>query len=105
MGKLKITLMKHLENEPRAVLSFGDVTISIPYTLIRSITMDNRSMAKDVAMFSAGVDQIFMDMNLAMGDEGQRYHRDTEEFKRLPFSHNPLHEWNEEVEITEEERT
>ena len=99
MSKIEISPMMHLDEEPTAILYFGDVKINIPYTLLRYVSINNESinMAKSIGLFSAGINQIEKDMEIEMYGETPRYHRDSEEFKALPFSHNPLHHLNKEV--------
>lgn len=92
------------KDEPFATLEFGGVKIKVPYTLFRSVKMDNESInfAKPVSLFSRGIEEIIKEMEADIYGVMPPYHRDSEEFKSLPMSHNAIHPSNQEISIKDD---
>jgi len=102
-SKLLVRPFKPIEEgadrEPFATLTYGNVTVEIDYTIMRYLQLDIESInyAKTVGMAGRAFEEILNEMLVTMHGSIPRYHRDTEEFKQLPFTHNPLHPNNEGV--------
>ena len=89
--------------ETSATLTYGNVSIKIPYTIFRYLSMHSESavFSKAHSIFNRGCEEILKEMKFELYGEMPRYHRDSEEFNNLPFTHNCIHPNNEEITIKE----
>ena len=78
--------------EPFALLTYGNVTIELDYTLLNYLRLDVQSgcWSKTQSICNRGIEEILNEMYLAMDGKLPKYHRDTDRFKNLPYSKNPL---------------
>lgn len=92
------------KREPFAILNFGNVTIELDYTIMRYLKLGVSSdlWAETISICHRGFEEIVKEMELNMYGEMPRYHRDTVEFKNLPFTHNPLKDFKNEGYINYE---
>lgn len=91
--RIKDQGLKEKDDELFATLTYGNVTIEIPYTYINSVTLSRQGAydAQANSFFHAAIQQIYHDMHYDMDGFLHPYHRDGERFDMLPMSHNPLH--------------
>lgn len=91
--RIKCKGLKKEDNELFATLTYGNVTLEIPYTYINSVTLSRQGAYDSQAnsFFHAAIQQMYHDMHFDHDGFLHPYHRDGEKFDKLPMSHNPLH--------------
>ena len=87
--------------EPKAILTYGNVTVELDYTIIGSIRMDNGStiFSKPTSIFNAAMMEILREMEFDMYGKLHKLHRDAGASYLNSITHYPLHPINKEITI------
>ena len=98
-----IPLLDEDSEEPRAILSYGNITVELDYTILRYLCIDNESgiFAKPTSIGNAAIKEIEREMQFDMYGSLPNLHRDGNHPSLKSITHNPLHPSNKEVEIME----
>ncbi len=89
--------------EPFAILTYGEVTVELDYTIIRMLTLDCQSdlMTKTVSLAKGAFDEIIKEMDYKLYGTLPTTHRDVDHPILKSIDKNPLHPINKEnVEYT-----
>ncbi len=76
------------KREPFALLTYGNVTIELDMTIMEGLRLTTSYAEKTCMIAHCGFDEIKKEMWVDLEGELPRYHRDSEEQKELPLTHN-----------------
>ena len=71
-----IPIFEPEEREPFAVLKYGNIEIELDYTIMRSLTIDNKSLIATANMANKAFDEILKEMDFNITGLIMDHHRD-----------------------------